>query len=72
MKRKKCRKALKFQEISAFIYSVTVKDGIIYYVLQVCQQKYAVKTIHTRELLLNEELAIKRTETRLHLLRVFP
>ena len=29
MKRKKCRKALKFQEISAFIYSVTVKDGII-------------------------------------------
>lgn len=31
MKRKKCRKALKFQEISAFIYSVTVKDGNIYY-----------------------------------------
>ena len=40
MKRKKCRKALKFQEISAFIYSVTVKDGIVAYACSIVNKAW--------------------------------
>ena len=52
-------------------------NRIIYYVLQVCQQKYAVKTIRIRALLLNalllnEKRTMKRTEARPCLPRIFP